>query len=43
METTQGISLNSYLKLAKTPRFLYYLLLFFFYKIEQQEGGTGSA
>jgi hypothetical protein len=43
METTQGIYLNSYLKLAKTPRFLYYLLLFFFYKIEQQEGGTGSA
>jgi hypothetical protein len=32
METTQGISLYLYLKLAKTPCFCYYLLCFFFYK-----------
>jgi hypothetical protein len=38
---TQGISL--YLKLAKTPCFSYYLLSFFFYKIREQEGGTGFA
>jgi hypothetical protein len=45
METTQGISLYSYLylKLAKTPCFSYYLLWFFFYKIREQEGRTGSA
>jgi hypothetical protein len=45
METTQGISLYSYLylKLAKTPCFSYYLLCFFFYKIGEQEGRTGSA
>jgi hypothetical protein len=44
METTQGISLYSYfyLKLAKTPCF-YNLLCFFFYKIGEQEGRTGSA
>jgi hypothetical protein len=44
METTQGISLfiYLYLKLAKTPCFSYYLC-FFFYKIGEQEGGTGSA
>jgi hypothetical protein len=45
METTQGISLYSYiyLKLARTPCFSYYLLFYFFYKIREQEGGTGSA
>jgi hypothetical protein len=39
METTQGISLYSYpyLKLAKTPCFIYYLKCFFFYKISEQE------
>jgi hypothetical protein len=43
METTQGISLNSYLylKLAKMPCFSY-LLCFFFYKI-REEDRTGSA
>jgi hypothetical protein len=43
METTQGISLYSYvyLKLSKIPYFSYYLLLFFFYKIREQEGRTG--
>jgi hypothetical protein len=41
METTQGISLCSYLhlKLPKTPCFSYFL----FNKIAEQEGGTGSA
>jgi hypothetical protein len=34
--TTQGISLYSYL-------FSYYILCIFFYKIIEQEGGTGSA
>jgi hypothetical protein len=45
METTQGNSLCSYvyLKLAKTSCFSFYLLLFLFYKIREQEGGTGSA
>jgi hypothetical protein len=45
METTQGIYLCSYLylKLAKIPFFTYYHLCFFFYKIGEQEGGTGSA
>jgi hypothetical protein len=45
METTQRISLCSYLylKLAKTSSFSYYLLWFFFYKLGEQEGGTGSA
>jgi hypothetical protein len=45
MEITQGISLYSYLylKLPKTPCFSYHLLCFFFYKIGEQEGGTGSA
>jgi hypothetical protein len=45
METTQGISLYSYLylKLAMTPCFSYYRLCFFFYKIGEQEGTTGSA
>jgi hypothetical protein len=44
METTQGISLYSYLhlKLAKTLCFSY-LLCFFFKKIGAQEGGTGSS
>jgi hypothetical protein len=44
METTQGISLCSYLylKLAKMPCFSFYLLCFFFYKFGKQEGGTGS-
>jgi hypothetical protein len=43
METTQRISLYSYLylKQAKTPCF--YLLCFFFYKIGAQEGRAGSA
>jgi hypothetical protein len=45
METNQGISLWGYLylKLAKTPCFSFYLLRFFFYKIGEQEGRTGSA
>jgi hypothetical protein len=45
METTQGISLCSYLylKLAEVSCFSYYLLYFFFYKIGEQAGGTGSA
>jgi hypothetical protein len=45
MEETQGISLYSYLylKLAKTPYFSFYPSWFFFYKIREQEGGTGSA
>jgi hypothetical protein len=45
METTQGISLHSYLylKLAKTSCFSYHLLCFFFYKIREQEGESGSA
>jgi hypothetical protein len=40
METTQGISLYSspYLKLAKMPCFCYFLLCFFFNKIEEQGG-----
>jgi hypothetical protein len=44
METMLGISLYSYhyLKLAKLPCFSYYLLCFFFNKIREQEGGTGS-
>jgi hypothetical protein len=32
-----------YLKLPKPPFFSYYLLWFFFYKIREQEGGTGTA
>jgi hypothetical protein len=32
-----------YLKLTKTPCFSYYLLCFFFFKIGEQEGRTGSA
>jgi hypothetical protein len=45
METTQRIFLYSYpyRKLAKMPCFSYYLLCFFFNKIGEQEGGTGSA
>jgi hypothetical protein len=45
IETTQGISLCSYLylKLAKTPCFSFAFLYFFFYKIGEQEGRTGSA
>jgi hypothetical protein len=41
METTQRISLCSYLylDLAKTPCFSFYLLYFFFYKI--REGSRG--
>jgi hypothetical protein len=43
MEITQGISLCSYLylKLAKTL-FLFLSFVFFFYKIGEQEGRTGS-
>jgi hypothetical protein len=37
------VQLYLYLKLEKTPCFSYYLLCFFFYKIEEQEGRTGSA
>jgi hypothetical protein len=45
MDTIQGNSLcsNLYLRLAKTPCFSFYLLCFFFYKIGEQDGGTGSA
>jgi hypothetical protein len=45
METTQGISLYSYLylKLAKMTCFSYYRLCLFFNKIGEQEGITGSA
>jgi hypothetical protein len=45
METTQRISLYSYihLKLAKMLCFSFYLTCFFFNKIGEQEGGTGSA
>jgi hypothetical protein len=45
METTQGISLYSYLylKLAKMPCLSHYCLCFFFYKIGDEEGRTGSA
>jgi hypothetical protein len=45
METIQGVSLYSYLylKLAKMPCLSYSVLCFFFYKIREQEGGTGSA
>jgi hypothetical protein len=45
METTQGISLHSYLylKLAKMSCLSYYLLCFFSYKIGEKEGGIGSA
>jgi hypothetical protein len=45
MEATQGISVYSYLylKLAKMLCRFYYLLCFLFYKIREQEGGTGSA
>jgi hypothetical protein len=45
METAQGISLCSYLylKLAKMSCFSNYVLCFFFYKIGEQEGRTGSA
>jgi hypothetical protein len=45
IETTQGNSLCSYLylKLAKMKCFSFYLLCFFFKKIGEQEGRTGSA
>jgi hypothetical protein len=45
METIQGIFLYIYLylKLAKTPYFSYYLLCFFFNKIEEQGGRIGFA
>jgi hypothetical protein len=44
METTQGISQYSYLylKLAKHHVFLIIFCVFFFYKIREQEGRTGS-
>jgi hypothetical protein len=44
METTQGISLYSYLylRLAEMLCFSYYLLSFFFNKTRKQEGRTGS-
>jgi hypothetical protein len=46
MESMLGISLYSYLylTLGKTPYFPFYLVWFFFFKkIGEQEGGTGSA
>jgi hypothetical protein len=45
MEAKLRISLYSYLylKLAKTLCLSYYFLCFFFNKIEEQEGRTGSA
>jgi hypothetical protein len=45
METTQGISLYSYLylKLAKNAVFSYYLLCFLFNNTGKQEGETDSA
>jgi hypothetical protein len=45
METMLGICLYSYLhlKLTKTLCFSFYLLYFFFNKIGEQEGRTGSA
>jgi hypothetical protein len=45
METTQGISLYSYLylKLTKILCFSSYVICFFFYRIREQERGTGSA
>jgi hypothetical protein len=44
METTQGISLYSYLYLKQKHHvFLFYILCFFFYRIKEQEGRTGSA
>jgi hypothetical protein len=45
METTQRNSMCSYLylKLAKTPCFSNYISCFFFYKVGEQDGGTGSA
>jgi hypothetical protein len=44
MGATQGISLYSYLLLilAKMACFSYYLSCFFFKKIREQEGETGS-
>jgi hypothetical protein len=45
MEATLGISLYSYLylKQAKMLCLSYYLFCFFFNKIREQEGGTGSS
>jgi hypothetical protein len=45
LETTQVISLYIYLnlKLAKTLCFSFHLIYFFFNKIREQEGRTGSA
>jgi hypothetical protein len=45
METTQGISLYSYLhlKLGNTLCFSFYLICFFFNKIGEQESGIDSA
>jgi hypothetical protein len=44
METTQRILLHSYLflKLPKLPCCFYIFCIFSFYKIREQEGGTGS-
>jgi hypothetical protein len=42
MEISQGNSLCSYLYL-KQAKMLVFVLSFFFYKIEEQEGGTGPA
>jgi hypothetical protein len=42
MEISPGNSPCSYFKLAKSSCFSFYLLSFFFYKIGQQEGATGS-
>jgi hypothetical protein len=45
LETTQGNSLCSYLylRLAKTPCFSFIFYVFFFCRIGEQEGRTGSA
>jgi hypothetical protein len=45
METTQGVSLYSYLYLkpTKTPCFSFYILCFFFYKIGEQMARISSA
>jgi hypothetical protein len=42
METTQGISLCSYLYLKLAKCHVSVILTFFFYKIGEQEGRTGS-
>jgi hypothetical protein len=43
METTQRISLYSYIHLKLAKMLCFYLTCFFFNKIGEQEGGTGSA